>query len=795
MNLNYFTDSEQKKFRQKRKADLNEIFSNKKHVISQDKSLNHSTPITSCFNDQEDNLNFSDNLIECDDHSKNFSENSDSDEMQFDKSFSKELIYPNSILTNEEFITLFEATVDKISIAESNREKLYKFIQLILPPDSNIPESYHKIRSRFKINRNITKILICSICKSKISKSDKPGKKKECSTETCLYNRCKLSQKYTIKIINSNLNFQIINILNNHYSAILNYQRKIMAEKNGLFFDIMSGNSYIYEPDTLNLILFADGVTYNKSGANSIWTIMSSIAELPSFLRDAFENIIIHSSWSGNNLDFNFWFQECYKEIDYLVSNGIDWSKAINSNQFNGYFGCIKCLHPGVRKNRIMIYPILPDILIRTNEKYKIQVNEASKLNDTFEGIKGPSFLSNWIKIPDNLILDYMHLSLMGTFKKIFNGFFESSSWQKNYYLGKVSHFIDNRLMQVKLPTEIKRKTRSIEDRYHFKANEFRTISFYLSFGLFKGLLNDIHLNNLMKYILFLRILCQDQIEEEEINDAQIIIIDFLHEYEVLYGDMNMTYNIHSHIHLAEQVKNFGPLSKISCFPFENAFKMTRDLFFGTRNFEEQIASNLDRRKIIRNKSCLMRNETKNINVKYYLEREILIPHKRSGNKLIDPKVVDINKLNDEEKFIINEYYQKKKLCIHTIKLYQCHSALNKTLEYHSFEYDSKFESLCNHLIQYYTKDKYFFGLITRFFSINDFNLVMIRKFEQKSKDDFFKLLSSKCYKYFDKFFQIGEFDKENILISLDSIFCRSLMVKTDEGDFLTPISYLNESD
>ncbi|CAF0916529.1 unnamed protein product, partial [Brachionus calyciflorus] len=143
---------------QKRKADLDEIFSNKKQVISQDKSINHNTPIASCFNDKEDNLKLSDNLIECDDHSKNFSEKSDSDRMQFNKSFSKEIIYPNSILTNEEFITLFEATVDKIRIAKSNRQKLYKFIQLMLPPDSNIPDSYtaqlmKKWRSRTGPNR------------------------------------------------------------------------------------------------------------------------------------------------------------------------------------------------------------------------------------------------------------------------------------------------------------------------------------------------------------------------------------------------------------------------------------------------------------------------------------------------------------------------------------------------------------------------------------------------------------------------------------------------------------------
>ncbi len=96
-----------------------------------------------------------------------------------------------------------------------------------------------------------------------------------------------------------------------------------------------------------------------------------------------------------------------------------------------------------------------------------------------------------------------------------------------------------------------------------------------------------------MKYILFLRILCQESINNIHINDAKILIKEFLTEY----GKEFMSINIHSHLHLPEQVSKYGPLNKCSCFPFENMFKMSRDLFHGTVNYESLIANNLQTKK------------------------------------------------------------------------------------------------------------------------------------------------------------------------------------------------------
>jgi len=235
--------------------------------------------------------------------------------------------------------------------------------------------------------------------------------------------------------------------------------------------DVMNGAAYTFEPCTLHLILFADAATYNKSGNRSQWFVFSALVELPPILRYTEENIIFHSSWSGSNPDFNTYFEKYNGEIDILLKNGLlinkthykfkvhlfiadapARAKGCVCSSFNGKYGCIKCMHPTIYKTKT-IYPKLKtvqnfevirrnregeiisrtkpfkelkSINIRSNSMYNEQVLRALQTGNPHLGIKGYSYLSNWIRIPRMVIFDKMHMSDIGTFKTMFNNFFDS---------------------------------------------------------------------------------------------------------------------------------------------------------------------------------------------------------------------------------------------------------------------------------------------------------------------------------------------------------------------------------
>ena len=100
--------------------------------------------------------------------------------------------------------------------------------------------------------------------------------------------------------------------------------------------------------------------------------------------------------------------------------------------------------------------------------------------------------------------------------------------------------------------------------------------------------------NHLLLFIVFLRILTKNCIRESDIEDARELIVLFCKDFELLYGHEKVTFNLHAHLHLPGQVRSFGPLNKISAFPFEGMFNYTGKFKLGTRSLVRQIANGVE---------------------------------------------------------------------------------------------------------------------------------------------------------------------------------------------------------
>ena len=219
-------------------------------------------------------------------------------------------------------------------------------------------------------------------------------------------------------------------------------------------------------------------------------------------------------------------------------------------------------------------------------------------------------------------------------------------------------------MLNIRLPSEIKRGTRSINDRHFYKANEYKNIALYLSFALFKNQLNNKYFSNLVKYILFLRILCQDSITKNNIRDSDTLIKEFIIEYQELYGKEFMSSNLHAHIHLPKQVEKFGPLNKCSCFPFENMFKISRSLFHGTSNYEGQIARNFELRKNNRINLTNLKKNTSFAEIRIFINEHFTKKRIDYSNRLINSqkKMVKQLKLNEIELLVSHNFKIDDKL-------------------------------------------------------------------------------------------------------------------------------------
>jgi hypothetical protein len=128
---------------------------------------------------------------------------------------------------------------------------------------------------------------------------------------------------------------------------------------------------------------------------------------------------------------------------------------------------------------------------------------------------------------------------------------------------------IDDNLKEMKYPSEFPRARRSFTELSHFKASDYKNLIFYLAVPGLREILHDDGYRHLLVYVVFIRLLTQEVISNRDIEDADILFKFFHQQFETLHGLHAMTYKLHAHSHFINQVLHYGPLHKISCFPFE----------------------------------------------------------------------------------------------------------------------------------------------------------------------------------------------------------------------------------
>jgi len=163
--------------------------------------------------------------------------------------------------------------------------------------------------------------------------------------------------------------------------------------------------------NSISLLLFVDGASFNKSLSGDVWAVMAIVCNLPPVIRSAFYNILKLVYINGKRFDFNGIFDEKVNDFKKLFKNGIKIeslnlnikvfvhglisdcparSKICNSKQFNGEYGCLFCLHPGQLIQRKRVYPFFSNLYrLRDSKNYNLALENLNKKNKSYCGIKG----------------------------------------------------------------------------------------------------------------------------------------------------------------------------------------------------------------------------------------------------------------------------------------------------------------------------------------------------------------------------------------------------------------------
>ena len=546
----------------------------------------------------------------------------------------KKPVYPTATVAVGTIMVLLALFTIKHNLPAEAIGNLLSLISLALPSSHCLPNTVSRFKNYFKKLRNPLCIhYYCTFCLAHIESKTLTV----CPNGGCLKD---LTKKHSLAYF---VEIPIVQQLKTFFSRPTfhddlqyRFKRKKKCRDNiedvydGKLYKELSANGLLSCKDNISFLMNTDGVPVFKSSKVSIWPLYFIINELDYNKRIARENMLFAGLWFGEKKPAMWTFLRPYMSALKELECGVEFESptrgrfvcksvllactcdlparclVCNSMQYNGEYGCWKCLQSGKTvktgprgharafpfNQEDIKGPIRTNTLVLQHAKEAMQQQLTGKSRYVVKGVKGFSWLSilQHHDIVRGTAIDYMHGVLLGVQKLLLNLWFSSSHSKKEFSLYKLISVVDQRLKNISPTLDITRLPRSISEHLkYWKANELRSFLLYYGLPVLYGLLPDEYLENYFYFVRAIYLLLQDTISEAQLAIAEQLIVEFCRGFRELYEERYETLNVHQLLHLADNVRDLGPLYTHSCFSFEDKNGFILKLIHGTQFIDSQI--------------------------------------------------------------------------------------------------------------------------------------------------------------------------------------------------------------
>jgi hypothetical protein len=539
---------------------------------------------------------------------------------------SEEPLFSDTNLSKGQLLSLIMAFFLRHNLTKSSLSDLLQLLSLLVP--SVLSKSRYLFEKIFDIKSSAATLhYYCEHCSSYLGESE--------GTLTC--KTCNLSMS-TKELAKKNCYF-LVGSLEEQFRKIFDSHDvgdKISARKlDGLFSDgKMLGEIYtgdLYREEKLKQFLLEDGnfsVTVNTDGVKifhsskfSVWPLLLSINELN--YNEKAKHIVICCLWFGNEKpNVDTFLEPFIIQARRLSKKGFQWKDSSGRNhiskvafpllvadaparamltnfmQYNGSYGCGFCEHEGKRVAKgdgtVQVYPLVhPLPPNRSHEKSYEQAQTATlSLTQHVGGVKGMSllYLLPFFDVIKGVVPDYMHCILLGIVKQFLNLWLTSTNEPFHIKNGKL---IDEIILTACPPDEIRRVLRSLDHRLIWKASEFRVWLLFYSPVVLRHLLPHKYYKHWLILVKGMHMLLKKNISREDVEVVRKLFFKFVSQVELLYGEEQVSYNVHLLQHVVDSVTYWGCPWAYSAFMYEDIGGTLKYACHGTTQIGKQIFSSV----------------------------------------------------------------------------------------------------------------------------------------------------------------------------------------------------------
>lgn len=263
-----------------------------------------------------------------------------------------------------------------------------------------------------------------------------------------------------------------------------------------------------------------------------------------------------------------------------------------------GYFRHCYCYHPGEAFNGTVSYPFSRDYGLRSRRSFLFDAFVATTYAPvckpratSFRGVKmeSPLLSLKSFHCPRYITIDALHVFDHGIIKLFLSAWLGKRTHHSlPYSLRQLDRLpwviskenqenIEQDIANLKLPDQITRKVRSLEDFNIWKADEFRVFALYISLPLLENRIPRALYLHWKLFVKGYKILLKPQVYSGEIEEAEKKLLKFYNDISSLYHPSFCTIKVHYLQHVCNFVRDFGPLNNYSTDRFESVNgKITR---------------------------------------------------------------------------------------------------------------------------------------------------------------------------------------------------------------------------